>query len=397
MSVAEPGDFEPLIPEERVMGGLREQAHELQKEAWQLAGFAHPSVRRALGPLLRAMNSYYTNRIEGQHTLPAEIEMAMREDFSANPHLAARQRLAIAHMRTEEWAEQTHGKRPPQTLFDAETILDLHRHLYGQLSLEDLRTLDGQSVEAGKLRDRNVKVGAHRAPPPASLRILFDHYARRYGALPAGEHRLIGTACAHHRLAWIHPFIDGNGRTGRLHSHLLLTAMELTHGLWSPMRGLARQRDRYYGLLHNADLPRRNDLDGRGALSQEHLVEFAHFFLATCLDQIQFMRGMLRLDELRPRLDALLTFERAHGWQHLSTRAADVLHYTFTNGPLERGRFLAMLGVPERTGRRTLAALLGYGLLTAESPKGPVAFGVPLRSLRFLFPALWPEAEASAH
>lgn len=192
MRVAEAGDFEPLVPEDRVLGGLREQAHEVQKAAWQLAGFAHPSVRSALGPLLRAMNSYYTNRIEGQHTLPAEIEMAMREDFSANPDLAARQRLAIAHMRTEEWAEQTRGRQRPQTLFDAATILELHRHLYGQLSIEDLRTLDGQIVEAGKLRDKNVrdknvKVGAHRAPPPESIRILLDHYARRYSELPAGS------------------------------------------------------------------------------------------------------------------------------------------------------------------------------------------------------------------
>src|SRR3989442_8416875 len=129
-----PGDFEPLVPEDHVMGRLRELAHGVQKEAWQLAGFAHPSVLRAVRPLLRAMNSYYTNRIEGQHTLPAEIEKAMRQDFSANPDLAAKQRLAIAHMKTEEWAEGTYGKHPPQALFVPEVILALHRHLYSQLS-----------------------------------------------------------------------------------------------------------------------------------------------------------------------------------------------------------------------------------------------------------------------
>ncbi len=387
-------DFEPLLPENRVLGELRQLAHEAQKAAWLLAGLAHPSVRRALGPLLRAMNSYYTNRIEGQHTLPADIERAMRKDFSTDPALAARQRLAIAHMRTEEWAEHTFGGRRPQALFEAETILDLHRHLYDQLSADDLRTLDGEMVVPGKLRDQNVKVGAHRAPPPQSLRVLLDHFTERYAALPAGEQLLIGIACAHHRLAWIHPFVDGNGRAARLHSHVLLDAMDLTHGMWSPMRGLARRRDQYYALLHNADLPRRNDLDGRGALSQEHLVEFARFFLEICLDQVQFMRSLLGFEDLRTRLEALLIFERAHELRHVTPTAVDVLQYTFTNGPLERGRFIALLGVPERTGRRALAALLRYGLLTSESPKGPVGFGVPFRALRFLFPALWPEAEA---
>jgi Fic family protein len=386
--------FEPLFPEERVLARLREQAHEVQREALGLRGFAHPSVLRALGPLLRAMNSYYTNRIEGQHTLPEEIERAMRHDFSVRPDDAAKQRLAIAHMKTEQWAEDSYGGARPQSLFAADVVFALHGHLYGQLSDRDLDTLDGEVVEPGKARTRDVTVGAHLAPAPSSLLALLAHFAARYAALPAGETLLIGVACAHHRLSWIHPFIDGNGRAARLHSHVLLQAMGLTADLWSPMRGLARNRDQYYGLLHNADLPRRNHLDGRGQLSQEHLVAFASFFLATCLDQATFMRRMLRLDEMRSRLDALLTFESAHGHEHLNPKAGDALHYTFLTGPLERSRFIAMLGLPERSGRRILSALLDYGLLTSESPKGPISFAVPFGALRFLFPSLWPEAEA---
>jgi len=51
-----------------------------------------------LRQLLRSMNSYYTNRIEGQHTRPHEIEQALRQDFSSDAKLAARQRLALAHI-----------------------------------------------------------------------------------------------------------------------------------------------------------------------------------------------------------------------------------------------------------------------------------------------------------
>jgi len=390
------GDFEPLLPEDRVLEPLRELAHELQREAWALRGFAHPSVLRALGPLLRAMSSYYTNRIEGQHTLPTDIEKAMRQDFSPSPEQAAKQRLAIAHMKTEQWAEETWRGERPQALFAPDVVCAIHAHLYGQLSRADLETLDGEVVDPGRLRTRDVTVGTHLAPPPASLPALLAHFAARYGAVAAGESLLIGVACAHHRLTWIHPFVDGNGRAARLHSHLVLHAMRLTSGLWSPMRGLARNRDQYYALLHDADLPGRNDLDGRGRLSQEYLVAFADFFLATCLDQVRFMRRMLRLDEMRPRLDALLTFESAHGREYVSPAAGDALHYAFLGGPLERGRFIAMLGLPERSGRRILSALLGYGLLTSDSPKGAVHFAVPFRALRFLFPALWPEAEAGS-
>jgi Fic family protein len=87
-------------------------------------------------------------------------------------------------------------------------------------------------------------------------------------------------AAAHHRLAWIHPFGDGNGRVVRLHSHALLIRHGLAgHGLWTLSRGLARQRQRYYAALEAADRGRRNDLDGRGNLSDAALADFCVFFL----------------------------------------------------------------------------------------------------------------------
>jgi hypothetical protein len=42
-----------------------------------------------------------------------------------------------------------------------------------------------------------------------------------------------------------------------------------------------------------------------------------------------------------------------------------------------------------------LASLLDFGVLSSPSPRAPVSFGVPLASLRFLFPRLWPEAEGT--
>jgi len=54
-----------------------------------------------------------------------------------------------------------------------------------------------------------------------------------------------------------------------------------------------------------------------------------------------------------------------------------------------------MTGLPPRTARRVLASLLAFGVLLEDSPRSPVRFAVPLASLRFLFPKLWPEAELS--
>ena len=42
------------------------------------------------------MNSYYTNRLEGEHARPSGTERALHEDYSRNAGLARRQRLAVA-------------------------------------------------------------------------------------------------------------------------------------------------------------------------------------------------------------------------------------------------------------------------------------------------------------
>jgi len=92
----------------------------------------------------------------------------------------------------------------------------------------------------------------------------------------------------------------------RLHTHLVLTALGLTQGLWSPLRGMARAQDGYYARLNNADLQKRNDLDGRGPLSQEELVAFASWLLDLCLDQATFMRSLVSLESLKLRMHELL-------------------------------------------------------------------------------------------
>ena len=94
--------IDPLLPGEHHLQLLLEQAHDLQRAAQSLAGVGAPAELRQL---LRAMNSYYSNKIEGQHTLPFEIEAALRSDYSQYEDKARRQRLALAHMETERAIE----------------------------------------------------------------------------------------------------------------------------------------------------------------------------------------------------------------------------------------------------------------------------------------------------
>ena len=390
-----PHQFEPLLPAPAKQEPLLAKAHDLARSASQLAGLP---VAGELRGLLRGMNSYYTNRIEGQHTRPLEIEQALARNFSANKELAARQRLAIAHIDAEAAIEQRYsGESGGRQLYAAAAVRDLHRELFSRLPPEDLVTSEGEPVVPGELHQREVQVGRHVAPAHASLPVLLERWGQFYGDIRRGEAALLALAAAHQRLGWVHPFIDGNGRVMRLHTHAVLSALGYTNGLWSPLRGFARSVDQYYARLADADLPRRGDLDGRGNLSEQGLVAWIDYVLDVCLDQVKFMDGLLDISAMERRIAACLTFEEQSQRSGVRREALRPLHYLFlTGGELERGEFKVMMGLGERTAVSALSALIRRGLLKSDTPQGKVRFALPLHALRFYFPSLWPEAEADA-
>lgn len=393
---ASPHQAEPWLPGEGRADGVLAQAHALQMRAARVQGKADASVMQALAPLLRAMNSYYTNKIEGQHTLPSDIASALAQQFSPDLEVQRRQRLAVAHMRTEQWAEQTYGQHDWQSLLAPDVIRALHRHLFAQLPDEDRRLSDGSVMQPGAWRTGEVRVGQHEAPMAASVPIFLAHFESTYRRVRPGEMALVVAATAHHRLAWIHPFADGNGRVVRLHSHVLLHAMGLTNGVWSPLRGLARSQPRYDEMLALADMPRHGDLDGRGNLSEKQLLAFIDYFLTTCADQASFMSSLLDFPTLRERIRACLAFESSLPGSPDLLRAELPLYQLFLTGATSRGEFKQLTALAPRSADKLVRRLLERELLHSDSPKGKLQFGLPLHALRFYFPALWPEAEAQA-
>jgi Fic family protein len=388
-----PHQFEPLMPSEAKMEPLLARAHDLTVAATGLAGFP---IAQELRSLLRAMNSYYTNRIEGQHTRPAELEQALRQDFSKDEKLAARQRLAVAHIAAEEELEASFaGQAAAPTLYSKQALQDIHRVLFQKLPAADLMTEHGIAIEPGVVRSREVSVGRHVAPTVASLDAFINRWASVYGHTRRGEASIVAMAASHQRIGWIHPFIDGNGRVMRMNTHLILNALGYTSGVWSPLRGFARSVDRYYALLDAADAPRKGDLDGRGNLSESALVDWIEYVLDMCIDQIRFMKSMLNLSTMEQRIAACLVFEQESLKSGVRLEALRPLHYLFLSGTeIDRGEFKRMTGLGERTAVTMLTALVKRGLLKSDTPQGKVRFGLPLHALRFYFPALWPEAEA---
>lgn len=400
--------MEPMLPIDGDIVPLLELAGDLRTEAAKLMPQIGPSARIALARILRAMNSYYSNKIEGQHTYPADLEAALQNNFSPNSEVKRRQELALAHMAVEEQFEQETKGLSWQEHFDESWICSIHKSLYEKLDAASLAILDKEGnyrgeMVPGKLREGWVKVGDHAAPDPKTLDELMKHFAFRYGGKGYSESmKLIVAGASLHRLSWIHPFPDGNGRVSRLHNHFILHYMGLTEGLWSPMRGLARRQGDYYANLHEADLPRRNDSDGRGSLSSWGLARFIQFWLEVCLDQIKFMAQLLSLETMQTRyvslaLQFLHDYGRGPVLHHRSKLRPDLLgralHRLFVEGRLERGEFKSMLDTSDRTASRVISSLLEQRLVVSSSRTAHLESGFPLFSFRFLFPGLWPEAE----
>lgn len=381
-----PDQFEPLLPQSR-LDELRERSRTVLEQSYRLTAAAHPATIAVLRELVREMNSYYSNRIEGQHTHPKRIAQALRHDFSDKPDEARLQRVALAHIQAEKELEArgSAGATSLSTGF----LKEAHRALYGRLSIADRTTEDGRIVEPGKLRMEQVAVGRHEPPAfetlPAFLARMDEIYLRRYPM----DDQLLLVAAAHQRAAWVHPFSDGNGRACRLQTHCAL--WPVSGGLWSVSRGLARQRDRYYALLDAADGPRQGDLDGRGNLSERALRAWCEWFIEICADQVEFMSRMLRLDEMKSRIAALVTYRAAMD-KEIRKEAIVPLYHLFLAGPTPRGEFQQMTGLVSRTARKALSRLLETGLVTSTGHAAPVQFAFPLDALQFLLPDLYPEA-----
>ncbi len=393
-----PGRIEPCFFEDHIPTALADLSVEIQRAASGLGHGLHPDSAAELADLVRMMNCYYSNLIEGHNTRPRDIARAL-----AGAELEAETRpLALearAHVIVQRAIDQMHrdGTLPVPT--SVAFLTWVHRAFYAEMP-DEFRMIehpDGtqEPIVPGRMRqpgDREVAVGRHLPPSSDRVAAFMEHFDKRFRiAERSASGRIIAIAAAHHRLNFIHPFPDGNGRVSRLMSHAMaLNAGIGGNGLWSISRGLARgleDRGEYKQMMDHADSPRRGDRDGRGNLSQAALQTFCTWFLQVALDQVTFSAKLFDLGGLEKRYRRLVadTID--------DKRAPDLMSAVLRHGALDRGDAQIVLKTSERTARNTLKQLTGAGFLTSSGPKTPVRLAFPLDYRERLFPNLFAEAD----
>ena len=395
-------DITPFIPQEPALErhGIFDLVTQLDRQAARLTGMMPTESADTILGHMSVINSYYSNLIEGNRTLPHEIREAQRGYYSEDPVKRDHQLESVAHIKVQEWIEGQ--DLTLETVCSTEFILALHRRFYEGLP-ETSRQVHDESgvvamIEPGHWRQQNVKVGRHIPPDAQGLVSLMEGFCNEYrSARYSGHGRLIGLACAHHRFLWIHPFMDGNGRVVRLWTDALFRAVGLeSYGIWCLSRGLARQSSDYKAVLAQADYPRQGETDGRGYLSQERLALFCKFILEIALDQVSYMTNLLALDGLRFRMRSYIEARNDGRIPGMIGKykpiTALLLYNAFLAGSLERADAIELTGMPERSARRLLAQLKEDGLLSETSSRSPLKWEIPEHAEPFYFPQLAPGA-----
>jgi len=380
--------MEPMLPSAQAI--LEDLAVNIIEKSARMAAQLPLIVQDKIGDLIRTMNCYYSNLIEGHNTHPRDIEQALKENFSSNQEKRDLQLEAKAHIEVQLLLDQ---QILPHNVYSKDMITTIHREFYSRLpkSLRFVNNPDtGENIEVipGQFRSSDVIVGMHIPPKADYIGQFMQRFEEAYNAKHLSRTtKIIAIAAAHHRLLWIHPFYDGNGRVTRLLSHIALKSVGVGNSLWSISRGLARNAGHYKANLALADSQREGDLDGRGNLSEKYLVKFCNFFLSIAIDQIEFMQKILDLTKLLERIELYSINQIAA--KQLPKASNIVLREALLKGLIPRGVIPTLTGYSDRQSRNIVANLVKKELLTSDTPYGDLYLNFPQHVLEFYFPSLY--------
>ncbi len=392
--------FTPFLPSEDILSksGLPDLAVKLSVASAELNGQVAPETHKKIKQHMAVINSYYSNLIEGNNTLPFEIRAAQAGNFSKDSSKRDLQLESLAHIAVQQWVdEQT---LDVSDLYTPAFIQSIHKEFYRHIpkSLHVIKNTEDKIVKTvvpGQWREHDVIVGRH-VPPlfkeiPELMQTFCDVYhPDKY----SGDKKVIAVMAAHHRLAWLHPFADGNGRVIRLFTDAALQAIGFKScGVWSLSRGLAKTSAQYKSVLAQADSVRQGDLDGRGVLSEKALLSFCSYMLETAIDQVNYISELLELKNMRLRIQGYIharNDNRVRGLGSLKENAVLVLYNAFVHGELTRSLALESCGMPERSARRLLVQLKEEGLLSETSRRSVLTWEIPEHAEPWYFPHLTP-------
>lgn len=225
------------------------------------------------------------------------------------------------------------AKNAKQTALTHEAILKLH-------AIVAAKVMD--QGKAGKYRSMMVRIGKHLPPPPEQVSGLMRELLEWWNKEAPAWSPVISSAVIHYQFEHIHPFADGNGRTGRM-----LALWELyrrgfdTHHIFSVDEFYWSDRSRYYEALRLVQ-------SNRGQLSP---------WLAYCADGLKST-----LEKVWMRIQHF-TAKQGKSKLILRPKQEQLLQLLKNRGSMSPQEVWAALGISKQGAAKVIAPLLKAKLI----------------------------------
>ncbi|NOQ30576.1 MAG: Fic family protein [Helicobacteraceae bacterium] len=397
-------NFTPIAPTDlkgMLNPELIHKADEVILKSAMLEGSHSKQILRAVKDLLYSVNSYYSNRIESEGTHIIDIEKAIKKEYSSDTKERNLQLLSLAYIEVQKECELYLKDNPNKQPYDKSFIKKIHKSFYEKEGMQAFLNVsiseDKVIMVPGQTRERNVKVGKHEAPDYSELESLLNSFELLYkkSISSSNAENFILALSSHHRITWIHPFLDGNGRSSRLLLDSIFSSLNMQgYGLWNISRGLARDIKGYKEALSHADIIQQGSLDGKGPLSAKALYHFVEYMLDIALDQIEYMSECLKLDMMSTRMEKYILrcndgmFENE---DPLPKYTDKLFNYLLLKGECKRGEVAKVMGIKDRTASRAISELLKRDFIESDSRLGSLRLKIKVSMSSYLFPSLVPE------
>jgi Fic family protein len=313
-----------------------------------------PSVLATLRETARLFSTHYSTMIEGNRLTQDQVAQVIEKQ----EHFPGRERdekEVLGYYAALDKAEQLAAARGPLTELHIQTLHALVM-AGGRTRVKASPYRDGQNVIRDGRSGGIVYMPPEAKDVPTLMRAMTAWITR--ASEPEGLPCPIRAGIAHYQFATVHPYYDGNGRTARLLTTLILHrgGYDLK-GLYSLEEYYARNLGAYYGALTVG--PSHNYYEGRAAADITPWVEYFCDGVADSFESVQRQaeeaagRGAQDQSPLLRKLDA---------------RQRKVLKLFRAHETITSGDVAALFDVSQRTARVLLGAWVERGFLTMADP-----------------------------
>jgi len=252
----------------------------------RLGGTTHPSIFFQLKNIFHILESIGSARMEGNRTTVANyIEKRIDKVHLNNEKDTGIQNLEQAMA----FIDQNIGTSQINRVF----LSELHKRVVKNLT----KPPEGEgSDNPGEYRKINLEIVESNHLPPEMIHVkgYMDDLLSFINKVDSTKYDLLKTAIAHHRMAWIHPFDNGNGRTVRLLTYAMLVkqGFNVSVGrILNPTAVFCIDRDKYNEALSWADSGTR-----------EGVLKWCEYVLSGLKNEIEKIDKLLDYDFLKAKI-----------------------------------------------------------------------------------------------